>query len=249
MIVESFTDISLVKKAEEDIRRTAAELEKNSQALADANRKLNMMSSVTRHDIINKAMMANGYLELLAEYLTPGGESFYQITRDAIREIHRIIEFTRTYQDLGVQTPLWQDLQTLIMKIPDPGHFISVQNTAIGMYADPLLLKVFENLYDNSVRHGGTGLSAIHISTLPAGDALDLIWEDDGEGIPDDEKEKIFTRGYGKNTGFGLFIIREILGITGITIVEDGRYGKGARFILRIPAGSFRVQTGTEKVS
>ena len=70
--------------------------------------------------------------------------------------------------------------------------------------------------------------------------ALTLIWQDDGIGIPPEEKEKIFARGYGKNTGFGLYLIKEILKITSITICENGEMGKGARFEIQVPAGRFR---------
>lgn len=69
-----------------------------------------------------------------------------------------------------------------------------------------------------------------------------IIWEDDGVGIRDEEKEKIFERGYGKNTGLGLFFIREILGITGITISENGVYGDGARLVIRVPERGWRKE-------
>jgi len=49
-----------------------------------------------------------------------------------------------------------------------------------------------------------------------------IVCEDDGEGIGADEKEMIFDRGFGKNTGLGLALSREILDITGITIRETG---------------------------
>jgi signal transduction histidine kinase len=58
--------------------------------------------------------------------------------------------------------------------------------------------------------------------------------------VPLDLKEKIFDKGYGKHTGFGLFLAREILAITGITIHETGLYGKGARFEIKVPKGKYR---------
>ncbi len=67
-----------------------------------------------------------------------------------------------------------------------------------------------------------------------------ILWEDNGVGIPDEEKELIFNRGYGKNTGFGLFLVREILSLTGISIHETGFPGSGVRFEILIPVGSFR---------
>jgi signal transduction histidine kinase len=68
-----------------------------------------------------------------------------------------------------------------------------------------------------------------------------VIVEDNGIGIPLAEKEKIFTRGYGKNTGLGLFLAKEILAITGIAIRETGIPGEGARFEILVPGGSVRT--------
>jgi signal transduction histidine kinase len=65
--------------------------------------------------------------------------------------------------------------------------------------------------------------------------------ENDGNGIPNAEKELIFRRGYGKNTGLGLFLVREILGITGMTIRETGDPGKGALFEITVPEGVYRT--------
>jgi signal transduction histidine kinase len=48
------------------------------------------------------------------------------------------------------------------------------------------------------------------------------------------------VRGFGKNTGLGLFFSREILSITGISITETGVYGVGARFEIRVPGGIWR---------
>jgi signal transduction histidine kinase len=65
--------------------------------------------------------------------------------------------------------------------------------------------------------------------------------EDNGIGIPPGEKEKIFEKGIGKNTGLGLFLAKEILSITGITIRENGTPGKGAMFEITVPKGMYRV--------
>lgn len=70
--------------------------------------------------------------------------------------------------------------------------------------------------------------------------SLYLILADDGIGVPEDEKERIFLRGHGKNTGMGLFLTREILDITGIGIHEIGTEGMGAIFKITIPPGGFR---------
>jgi len=67
------------------------------------------------------------------------------------------------------------------------------------------------------------------------------VCEDDGMGVPAEEKEKIFERGFGKNTGLGLTLSKEILSITGITIRETGEPGRGARFEMTVPKGAYRL--------
>jgi len=66
--------------------------------------------------------------------------------------------------------------------------------------------------------------------------------EDDGEGIKAEDKSRLFIRGFGKHTGLGLFLSREILAITGITITETGIPGKGARFEIVVPKGMWRMK-------
>ena len=53
-------------------------------------------------------------------------------------------------------------------------------------------------------------------------------------------QENTFPKGFGKHTGLWLFLTREILAITGITITETGVPGKGARFEMTVPNGAFR---------
>lgn len=54
------------------------------------------------------------------------------------------------------------------------------------------------------------------------------------------DKERIFKRGFGNNTGLGLTLSWNILSITGLTIRETGIPGKGARYAIRVPEESFR---------
>jgi len=79
---------------------------------------------------------------------------------------------------------------------------------------------------------------------------LTILCEDDGVGISAGDKKKLFTRGFGKNTGLGLFLSREIFAITGITITENGEPGKGARFEITVPKGMYRftvIESQSEK--
>jgi signal transduction histidine kinase len=86
-----------------------------------------------------------------------------------------------------------------------------------AVYADPLIVKVFYNLAENAARYGEK-ITTIRFSGEERGGDYLIFCKDDGIGIPAGVKEKIFERGFGQNTGLGLFLAREILDITGITI-------------------------------
>jgi len=72
-----------------------------------------------------------------------------------------------------------------------------------------------------------------------------LICEDDGLGVPEHLKEAIFRRGHYNNNGYGLFLAREVLSLTNLPLRETGTPGKGARFEILIPEGSYRPAEGS----
>jgi len=221
------------------------EREQMSEALRLANRKMRLLSDITRHDITNKLSIISGYIELAGSAEnTEDIREYIRKIQDAAATIRSQLDFARDYQTLGSAAPQWQDVTTLITLARtshDPGStgfVLPVQNLEI--FADPLMEKVFYNLVDNALRYGKT-LTKIQVSYEQVPEGLRIVIEDDGIGISPENKEKIFERGFGNNTGFGLFLTREILSITGITICETGEYQKGARFEILIPPGAFRM--------
>ena len=220
-------------------RRRAAEV------LASANRKLRLLSSITRHDINNQLTLMMGLLALLETEQpdTSFSEYFKKINTSAQR-VFTTIQFTKTYEEIGVNAPVWQDCRTLADTAARqvPLGKVMVKNDipdGTEVFADPLIVKVWYNLIDNAVRYGGK-ITTIRFSAQESGDGHLIVCEDDGDGIPADEKERIFERGFGRNTGLGLFLAREILGITGLTIRETGEPGKGSRFEILVPKGAYQ---------
>jgi len=100
---------------------------------------------------------------------------------------------------------------------------------------------VVYNLIDNALRHGGS-VTTIRVYFRNGNGDMTWVIEDNGTGIPDSDKENIFGKGFGTHTGFGLFLAREILAITGMNIMETGYPGRGARFEISVPPGKFRIQ-------
>jgi PAS domain S-box-containing protein len=213
-------------------------------ALFKANQKIKLLNNITRHDILNQLTILGGYIELSRE-LTKDKEmlGFIEHERNATKAIRTMIKFTKDYQDIGLYRPQWQYLKNIVSLLANAFDFGNVvlknELGQLRIYADPLFEKVVYNLLENAIRHGRS-LTFIRFSSQIVKDGCLVICEDDGVGVPEEEKEKIFLREYGKHTGFGLFLSREILGITGAVIRETGIPGKGARFEILIPEGSFR---------
>jgi len=226
------------------IIRDISERKKTEEALKGALKKLNMLSSITRHDILNQITGLRTFLELSKEDLKGTKYEKYIDKEDQAAEaIQRQIEFTKYYQDIGVNTPKWQDAGAVIrdtaaqLSLPSIDFQINIRDVEI--FADPLIVKVFFNLMENSLRHGER-VTQMSFSSRKSAEDLVITYCDNGTGISAEDKKKLFQRGFGKHTGLGLFLSREILAITGITITENGEPGKGVQFEMIVPNGAFR---------
>jgi len=222
------------------------ESRKSADALRQTNDKLQILSSITRHDIRNQLTALNAYIQLSEDAIDNPTELriFFAKEQRITETIASQISFTRDYENMGVKSPVWQDVGVLVRNagaaLPMRNVGLEIRCSGLEVFADPLLEKVFYNLIDNALRYGGDSMTAIRVIADKSGEDLDLIVEDDGTGISVEDKKHIFTKGFGKHTGLGLFLSREILSITGLSITEEGMPGTGARFVIRVPVGKFR---------
>jgi signal transduction histidine kinase len=228
-------------------RKTAEE------ALLKANKKLSLLSGITRHDINNQLVVLNGFIGLLERNNPdPAYKDYFSRISKASSQIAAMIRFTREYEKIGTESSLWQDVETVLNRAEKgiiPGQ-ITIRNDlppGTELFADPLIVRVFFNLLDNSLRHGER-VTDIRVSSHLSGGDLVMVWEDNGIGIPAENKERIFERGFGNNTGLGMFLAREILSLTGITIMETGDPGYGARFEMAVPKGMWR-RAGNDRIA
>jgi PAS domain S-box-containing protein len=230
--IESIRDVTGRKQEEERIRTIS--------------HKLSLLSDITRHDILNQVQVLKAYLELssislddperLHEYIEAGEK--------AAQTIENQIALTREFQDMGMNKPGWLSVSGTVL---ETGSRLATGNISIGtsesdheLYTDPLFEKVIFNLLDNSLKHGGSKMTKIRFSSFKSNGNLVLVCEDDGDGVPEKDKEHIFEKGFGKNNGLGLFLSREILDIAGMSIRETGIPGQGARFEITVPSGMYR---------
>nr|WP_235809653.1 PAS domain S-box protein [Methanofollis ethanolicus] len=226
-----------------------SEIRGYQEALKNANKKLNLLNSITRHDLLNQTTALQGYMTLINRAAGEGDpvvRKYLGICSGLIDGIQRQVVFTRDYEDMGVNAPAWQHVGNAVRKaaadLSSGARKVSILSDTgdIEVYADPMFEKVLFNLFDNALRHGER-VTEIRVSFRANGDGGVLTVEDNGGGIDPDSWSKIFLAGYGRNTGYGLFLAKEILDITGISISETGENGAGARFEMTVPERGYRV--------
>lgn len=224
------TDIHERKRAEDALRR--------------ANKQIVLLNSITRHDIINGITKLLGYIDIARR--DTKNEKMLEILdkeKAITNTIQRQITFTRDYQNIGIRPPQWKNISASIRAAATEVNLgkitlsLKIENAEI--FTDDLIEKVFYNLMENSVQHGGK-VTTITFSLKHQSRSSTLICEDDGIGISLEEKELIFEHSRGGRINYGLFFSREVLAITGLSIKETGDPGSGARFEILVPKEMIR---------
>jgi signal transduction histidine kinase len=186
----------------------------------------------------------NGRIFLLKKRLKDNAEALAQLKEMdlASQQMLRILEFEKQYVQVGSEELKNIDVERCVSEavllFSDlKGANLINECRGLTVLADSMVRQLFYNLIDNTLKYGEK-VSAIRIYYKEEQKQLKLVYEDDGVGIPENEKQKLFREGYGKGTGFGLYLIKRICEAYGWTITETGREGKGAQFTMTIPKTS-----------
>jgi len=212
--------------------------------LRETNRKMHILSQLTRHDTMNQLTNMFTISELISDEISDVYvKKLFKRMEKSLSRVRSLMEFSKGYLELGIHGAAWQNVNVCIEKgkslLIHPPIELLADNLPM-VFADPLLGDVVYNLIENSTRHGE------HVTEIKITFSVDdenngvLTFKDNGIGVPDEEKEKIFDMSFGKNTGLGLFLIREILELTDIKIRECGQFGQGAQFDVIIPSGYWK---------
>ncbi len=215
-------------------------------SLREALQKLKVLTGITRHDVVNDLPAITLSLEIVLDAEDEETKHKYLFNAlESAKILEKTINFTREYEDFGSLSGKWYKLLEILSAAKSGvtlGDIIVELrlSSEVEIFSDPIIKKVFTTLLENSVRHGGEKISEIRVFTQEKESNLVIVYEDNGMGIPRYEKDRIFDHGFGKHTGIGLFLAREILSITGLSIKECGVEGKGVRFEILVPNGGFR---------
>ncbi len=236
--IELTVPITERKKAEEAFRRGQKDLE-------IINEKLQVIGSLTRHDIGNTLTTAKLNLYLLKKKVTndPQLAACINSLETAFEQSAKILEFSRIYEKIGAEKLKELDVAKQFDEasalIPHGEVRLINEVQGLSVLADSMLRQLFYNLIDNSLKHG-KNVSEIKLSFKSDGQALKLIYEDNGVGIASENKDKIFLHGFTTGgSGIGLKLVKRMIEVYGWAISEEGREGKNAKFVIMIPAASY----------
>ncbi|MEN6610196.1 MAG: ATP-binding protein [Methanoregulaceae archaeon] len=235
-LVLIITDISDLVQEQESLRKTISDQD--------------ILIDTTRHDLMNKLSLAYSYNSLLlASVGDPQAITYLDHQSAALHGIERHLCCMQRYRNSGKSKASWQPLYDTLRSAMSPFELclfcINPDKLGYEVFAECLFENVFSNLFENAIRYA-RGLTRITLSARETEEGLIISVSDNGEGIPDPEKERIFEKGVGQGTGLGLALSREILAGTGIRIRECGKFGQGAWFEILVPHGKYR---GPGKIS
>lgn len=214
------------------------------ESLNHAQAKIEILNTITRHDIMNQLMVLKGNLMLWRMNDKDFDHSRYaEAMHRSADAIERQVRFAKDYQNLGSRELVWQSVEEVFRRsietLPLAGVTMSLKVKGLHLRADRMIERVFYNLVDNTLEHGGS-VKNIQLSAQREGEELHLIYEDDGKGVEEERKKGIFEIVHGEEAGLGLFLCRSILELSGIHIEECGTPGDGARFVMHVPRESYQ---------
>ncbi len=219
--------------------------------LKKINDKLNLMETISRHDMMNHIQAIEAYTRMVVDSTVDKGLS--ERTDRIIGITERMRTQLQTLKELQFSgSPRWTDPKKTFMgciESMDLGRIgVSTTGPDVEILADPLLERAFSNLIVNTTKHGGP-VRSIALNVSVKDNYLLIVYSDDGRGIPDSMKESIFSGGMDRQP-HGLKLVSDVLKITNISISEKGTQGKGAVFEFKVPSGSYRfIDLETEKRS
>jgi signal transduction histidine kinase/GNAT superfamily N-acetyltransferase len=227
----------------ESIRDVTEQVMMNS-ALQTTSNRLNILAGIIRNDIAKKLAVIYGRLSIgVMKFNDPEVLSFIASIQESANAIQRQVEISREFRDIGTTPPAWIPVQEACIEAAERVDFKNLTFHAwtgrLEIFADPHIPTVFYHLFENSKKER-TGADRVIVSYHIRNDGCAIIIEDNGKGIPDPQKDLLFSQ-RSETYGCGLFLAREILTLTGVNVRETGISGTGTRFEILIPPKGYRI--------
>jgi signal transduction histidine kinase len=234
-VASAMTRLSQMKELEASEARLRVERDR----LEMLNEKLNVVGKLARHDVRNKLAVIMNNLYLARRRLKDDHEVIERLEeiKDTCNHIVSIFDFSSAYEKLGSEElkpiSVEESFRSAAGMLNLNGINTETRCGGLTVYADSLLSRVFYNLVDNSLKHGDH-VTKIRLHSENEG-GLRIVYEDDGVGITEDAKQRLFNERIGERGVHGLHLIHRIIESYGGEIREEGQPGKGVKFVITLP--------------
>lgn len=231
--------------------RYAIERKKSERELRRQKEQMEFFNSILRHDMLNGMEVIKMRAELLerrgegdiagdAETIVEWSDNIIDLTRkvksvldtltdESDPELARV-DLVPIVEDEAERVRGMDDAVTIDVATPDQAPVI----------ADDLLSEVVGNLLSNAVEHGGDGPVEIEASVTETDGQIRLEIRDDGPGIDDETKDRVFDRGetgdQSGGTGFGLYFVNSMVAVYGGEVTLGDSEDGGTVVIVKLPA-------------
>jgi PAS domain S-box-containing protein len=209
---------------------------------------LEVLNQVVRHDVRNALQLVLAYGDVLEDHVEGDGEAHLRRILKAGREA---VDITKTAADVtkvllrseadrsavNVRPVIEQEVDDVRTNHERAIVAVDGQIPNVEVLADDMLESVFRNLLNNAVVHNDEEIPEVTVSATADDETIRIRVADNGPGIPDEQKDRIFEEGKrgldSEGTGLGLYLVR--------TLVD--RYGGDVRVTDNEPDGSVFVVT------
>ncbi|MCU0631636.1 MAG: helix-turn-helix domain-containing protein [Methanolinea sp.] len=202
------------------------------------------LSALFRRFSLNQLSLATDTLKRVEQ--SANQEMVHQLLQEETMILENLrfhLNLIEEYLDDDIKVPGWyliEDILTRSLSSQKLAHIRFFSDIrGVEVFTDRDCGRIFSTLLENSIVHGKK-VTSIRVTSKEREEALCITYEDDGVGIPEREKATLFEWGHGIHKAHSLFLSRQILAVTDISIRETGTYGRGARFELLVPAGNWR---------
>ncbi|SFR42667.1 sensor histidine kinase [Halogeometricum limi] len=234
LLVPEGRDITDRKQRERELRRERERLE--------------FMNRILRHNLLNGLNVVSARAEILEDFVDDPGRTHLSTVRSRVEEMVDLVETMRSFTKAIVHSeaheldakPLGKILVRELERIDDDYDraVVSVDGPIpdVDVLADDLLDQVFENVLTNAVQHNDKAVPRVAVAVRQTGDEVTVSVEDNGPGVPDEEKRHIVEKGVeGLSTpgsGFGLYLVKELVDSYGGRIDVSDNTPEGAVFTI-----------------
>ncbi|MDS0298688.1 PAS domain S-box protein [Halogeometricum sp. S1BR25-6] len=229
--------------------RDITERKQRERELRQERERLEFMNRILRHNLLNGLNVVSARAEILEDFVDEPGRTHLSTVRGRIEEMVDLVETMRSFTKAIVHSeaheleahPLGKTLVRELERIDDDNENVVISTERpipdVDVLADDLLPQVFENVLTNAVQHNDKAVPRIVVDVEECTDGMVAVRiEDNGPGVPDEEKRHIVEKGVEglatPGSGFGLYLVKELVDSYGGTIDVSDNDPTGAIFTI-----------------